>query len=510
MSLNIPAMTPSDHKDRYRVLLEASRALSVKLSPDELHEAIYRETAGAVEAPRFYLALHDQSRDLARIIYYADRGKGEHVDLPYHGSNSHVITAQKGSIVSDGLSNGSLMSLGGNVNAEAPRSGVTAPLMHDGRILGAISAQSYEPDAYGQDDLDMLEGLARVAAVAIYNSMQFAELDRRRKEAELLEKIGRELTSRLDPDQVLRRVTAAVSEFLHVDGVAVWLRDKRDPSVWRVAHSGGDIALPLGLAWPLTGYVAKVLIDEGEPIVFDGLSVVNELPAPVAEHLPGGSAVGHPLILGGQVEGILTAGSRQPRRFSGEDVHVLQRLASQAALALGNARLHASLHELSLTDPLTGLPNRRRLQLYLDHEVAAAQRGRPMGIVFFDIDKFKHYNDTFGHIVGDDILRELGKVLAQENRAMNIVARYGGDEFVSVLSDTGTKGAKNFGKRVTHRIAEHDTLSKFGISVSFGCAEFDPATMASVNDILRAADSDMQETKALRHADLRTAHIARE
>jgi diguanylate cyclase (GGDEF)-like protein len=133
-----------------------------------------------------------------------------------------------------------------------------------------------------------------------------------------------------------------------------------------------------------------------------------------------------------------------------------------------------------------------------------------MGIVFFDIDKFKHYNDTFGHIVGDDILRELGKVLAQENRAMNIVARYGGDEFVSVLSDTGTKGAKNFGKRVTHRIAEHDTLSKFGISVSFGCAEFDPATMASVNDILRAADSDMQETKALRHADLRTADTARE
>jgi diguanylate cyclase (GGDEF)-like protein len=200
------------------------------------------------------------------------------------------------------------------------------------------------------------------------------------------------------------------------------------------------------------------------------------------------------------VEGVLTAGSRQPRRFSREDIAVLQRLASQVSVALGNARMHANLHALSLTDPLTGLPNRRRLQIHLDHEVAAARRGRPMALAVFDIDNFKHYNDTFGHIAGDEILKAVGSVLAQENRAMNVVARYGGDEFVSVLSESGLEGARHFVDRVQKRLAEEETLSKFGISMSVGCAEFDVDEMASVNDVLRAADADMYEDKARRQA----------
>jgi PleD family two-component response regulator len=84
----------------------------------------------------------------------------------------------------------------------------------------------------------------------------------------------------------------------------------------------------------------------------------------------------------------------RPTGFTREDVAVLQRLASQACVALGNTRLHANLHPLSLTDPLTALPNRRRLQIHLDHEVAAARRGRPISIAIFDIDDFKRYNDT--------------------------------------------------------------------------------------------------------------------
>ena len=89
--------------NRYRVLLEASQTLGATLSPDELHEAIYKETAAAVEAPGFYLALHDHSRDLARVVYYAEGGKGKHVDIPYRGSDSDVISSQRASIVNDEL-----------------------------------------------------------------------------------------------------------------------------------------------------------------------------------------------------------------------------------------------------------------------------------------------------------------------------------------------------------------------------------------------------------------------
>ena len=491
---------PEPAADRYRVLLEASRRLGATLSRDELYEAIYRETARAVDSPGFFLAVHDQGRDLARVVFIADNGEGQRVDVAYRGSDSETLTTQRASIIHDDLETGSLMSLGDG--GDSTRSAVIAPLLHGGHVLGTVSAQSYEADAYDESDLEILEGIASISAVALFNAQQFEELERRRREAEQLEEIGRALTSKLDPDQVLRLVISAVSDVLEIDGVAVWLCDPRQPAVCRVADSGGDIALPIGLQWDLTGDMQETLIDRWEPVVFDNLAVTEALPDNVAEHLTGGSAVGVPLILDGQVEGVLTAGSRQPRRFSRDDIAVLQRLASQVSVALGNARMHANLHALSLTDPLTGLPNRRRLQIHLDHEVAAARRGRPMAIAVFDIDKFKHYNDTFGHIAGDEILKALGNVLSTENRAMNVVARYGGDEFVSVLSETDLDGARHFVERVEDRMLEDETLSKFAITMSVGCAEFDPETMASVNDVLRAADADMYENKAKRHVEI--------
>lgn len=494
---------PSD-ADRYRVLLEASRKLGATLSPDELYEAIYRETAAALEAAGFYLALHDQSRDQARVVYFADQGMGRHVDISYRGSDSEVITSQTASRVADNLADKSLLVLGDD-DSELTRAAVTAPLKHDGRIIGAISAQSYAADAYTADDLAMLEGLADIAAVAIHNSMQFTELERRRKEAEQLEEIGRALTSKLDPEQVLGQVIAAVSAVLDVDGAAVWLCDGRQEGVCRVAESGGEVALPVGLEWDLTGEPREALFGERAPFVLDDLAATDAIPGNVAEHLTGGSAIGVPLIVDGQVEGLLTAGSRQPRRFNQEDTAVLQRLASQMSVALGNARLHANVHALSLTDPLTSLPNRRRLQIHLDHEVAAARRGRPLGIAVFDIDNFKHYNDTFGHIAGDEILKAVGRVLLDENRAMNVAARYGGDEFVTVLSGTGIDGVRHFVERVDERVHSDEVLSKFGISISSGCAEFDPGTMATVNDVLRAADADMYDQKAKRPERLRAA-----
>ena len=494
---------PSADAERYRVLLEATRKLAATLSARELYEAIYEETANALPASGFYLALHDQSRDTARIVLFVDDGEKKHVDLAYRGSDSEVFRTQRGSLVNDGLGTGSLLVLG-DADTALAQSAITAPMMHNGRLLGAISAQSYEPGTYTERDLELLQGIADVAAVAIHNSMQFTELERRRREAEQLEEIGRALTSELDAELVLGKVIAAAQEVLDVDGTAIWLCDFRRGSVCRVAESGGDIALPPGLEWDITGELRERLVDAREPIVLDDLQATDLLPPNVAEHLTGGSAIGAPVVVAGQVEGVLTAGSRQPRRFSKDDTAALQRLAHQCAVALGNARLHANLHALSLTDPLTGLPNRRRLQIHLEVEVAAARRGRPLGLAVFDIDRFKHYNDTFGHIAGDEILKAVARVLSEENRAMNLVARYGGDEFVSVLSDAGMEGVEHYAERVTERVKTDETLSRFGISISVGGAEFDAESMATVNDVLRAADADMYDRKA-RSSEERTA-----
>jgi diguanylate cyclase (GGDEF)-like protein len=487
--------------DRYRVLLDIGRTLAATLSEDELYEEIYRETARAVEASGFYVALYDQSRDMARVVFYADRGKTRRVDMAYRGSDSDVIRSREAKLVNDGLgakSNSPLMVLGDGPDAAV--AAITAPMIHHGRVLGAISAQSYRPNVYTEDDLDLLQGIADIAAVAVENALQFAELERRRHEAETMEEIGRALTSELDPEMVLGKVVEAALDILEVDGSAVWLAGGKTTPVYRVAASGGEVRLPKGLEWDIHGELERVLVEERRPVTLDNIAQSTVIPAPVREHLTGGSAIGVPMEADGRVIGVLTAGSRQVRKFDALDTGVLQRLARQGSVALQNAQLHASLHALAITDPLTQLPNRRRLQIHLEHEVAAARRGRALAIAVFDIDNFKHYNDTFGHVAGDDILKAFAEVLNHENRAMNLVARFGGDEFVSVLTDTNLEGIRAYVERVKARAATHDTLNKFGIHVSAGIAEFDPDKMATVNDLLRSADADMYRDKTSRPA----------
>jgi diguanylate cyclase (GGDEF)-like protein len=169
-------------------------------------------------------------------------------------------------------------------------------------------------------------------------------------------------------------------------------------------------------------------------------------------------------------------------------------------VALANARLHESIRALSLTDPLTDLPNRRHMDMQLRREVAAARRGRHVCVALFDLNDFKGLNDRLGHVVGDHILRHFGRILTSETRAMNLAARYGGDEFITILTDVPRAGAENHAKRVERRLAAHSELSKYGVTVSYGIAEFDPVKMFEVEDLIQEADRDLYRAKEARQA----------
>ena len=480
--------------ERYRVFLDRTRALTGTLSSEELFAAIHRETEESLEASGFYISLYDQGRDLATIVYYADKGEISRVGVSYRGSDSEVIRTQRASMINEDLYDRSLLVLGED-DTDVTSSAISAPMIYRGRMIGAISAQSYEAEAYSDDDLTVLQGIADLSAVAIDNAHQFAELQQRRREAEQIEEIGRALTSEIDPKEVLGKVVNAVLKVLDVDGVSVWLCEGPDGRVGRIAEAGGEISLPVGLTWELDGELGEKLLEMRRPIIIDDLAASPLVPDALREHLESGSSMGAPLMIAQQIPGILTVGSRFVRHFSDDDAAVLQRLASQASVALENARLHANLQALSLADPLTGLPNRRRLQIHLEKEVAAAHRGRSLVIVIFDLDNFKHYNDTFGHLAGDDILRAFAQILDDENRAMNLVARYGGDEFMSILSESDAEGARLYVRRVNERVDADAIMSEYGLTVSVGLAEFDPVSMKSTADVIQAADMDMYAVK---------------
>jgi diguanylate cyclase (GGDEF)-like protein len=490
----------SDVSERYRVLLDIGHTLTGTLSPEQLYRVIYLETARILEAAGFYIALYDADRDSATVVFYADRGHERRVEISYRGSDSEVIRSARGTIIDDRVHAHSLLVLG-DENTDITRSAISAPLRYKGRVIGAVSCQSYEPAAYRDEDLELLQGIADMAAVAIENARFVSELEARRLEAERIEEIGLALTSSLDAKDVIDKVVAAALELLRADSAAVWLIEGRARA--RVAASRGPYAAPEGTEWAVAEDMTERLSSLDRPVIVSDDTHRDLLPE--ALRRPGARAMVAPLAIGDQGTGALAVGRHEAGLFTEEEVHITRRLASQASVALANARLHERLQSLSLTDPLTGLPNRRHLEMHLQRELAAARRGRDLTVVIFDLDRFKQYNDTYGHVAGDEALRQVGRVLTREARAMNVVARYGGDEFVSVLAGSDEQEALQHARRIAEAVAVDPHLARTGMTLSYGVAQHD-RTMTTIDDIIRMADQALYQSKSRRGSARTTGH----
>jgi diguanylate cyclase (GGDEF)-like protein len=179
--------------------------------------------------------------------------------------------------------------------------------------------------------------------------------------------------------------------------------------------------------------------------------------------------------------------------FDGEYEGLVRSLASQAAVALRNARLE----ELSFKDPLTGVFNRRYFMVRIEEEAKRHSRfGEPMSLVMLDLDNFKPVNDRLGHSAGDDVLREVAQVLTRNSRSFSIVTRYGGDEFAVLLVNTPRAGALSYAARIKQAIEEHP-FTHGGVKVSVGVATLPDDVTASA-ELIPAADRALYVAKRAR------------
>ena len=216
-----------------------------------------------------------------------------------------------------------------------------------------------------------------------------------------------------------------------------------------------------------------------------------------------GSVVAFPLTCRGQSVGALVgldrvASSRAPR-LAPAMLRAVRLLLEPAAVALENALLLERAEALSVTDDLTHLYNSRYLNLVLRRETKRASRnGRPLSLLFIDLDGFKAVNDTHGHLFGSQALVEAAAVIRGSARETDVVARFGGDEFALVLPDTGGEGAFAVGERIRERIAAQRFLAGSGLDVhltaSVGVATL-PDVAASADELVQAADKAMYQVK---------------
>jgi diguanylate cyclase (GGDEF)-like protein len=319
----------------------------------------------------------------------------------------------------------------------------------------------------------------------------------------------RALRSRVDRRSALIDIVRAVNTSLEPARVADQIVDRAATWVpapcWAVVSSdlSGQVSVlaDRGLVPDMGAAVhaiAQWVMDSGEEFVSASLQNDERVQSPFV-----GAIVAFPLACRGRSIGALIGldgvpSAREPR-LAVSILRALRLLLEPAAVALDNALLLQRAEALSVTDDLTHLYNSRYLNQVLRRETKRASRsGRPLSLLFIDLDGFKAVNDTHGHLCGSRALVEAAAVIRGSARETDVVARFGGDEFALILPETGGEGAFAVGARIREKIAAHRFLAGEGLdihlTVSVGVATL-PDVAASADELVHAADKAMYQVK---------------
>jgi diguanylate cyclase (GGDEF)-like protein len=324
--------------------------------------------------------------------------------------------------------------------------------------------------------------------------------------------MAKALTSTLELKEVLQLVMQKVSDLLHPRNWSLILQDENTGKLYFevVVGEGAEALKSLqvlpgeGIAGTVFSTATARLVDDvgGDPSFaprFDQASAFRTR-----------SILAVPLIARGSVLGVMElVNGPNDSHFTSDDLTTLTAIADYAAIAIENARNFRRVQELTITDEHTGCFNARHLRAQLEHEVKRSQRfHHPLSLVFLDLDHFKSVNDTHGHLVGSALLKEVGELLVASSRQLDLVFRYGGDEFALMLVETAPEGAMITARRIRDAFRSRRFMQSQGLDLrltaSLGVATF-PDHASSSTDLIRAADFAMYAAKANGRDDVRLA-----
>ncbi|MDR5693748.1 MAG: GAF domain-containing protein [Armatimonadota bacterium] len=348
--------------------------------------------------------------------------------------------------------------------------------------------------ALDERDQELLVTLTRQIGVVLRNAQLYEEVRLSRDELEALHEATKVIGTSLALREVLNTIVSTVCRAFHYDLGAILLVDElAGELVLEASYGYGKevVGYRQAIGRGIVGWVAHT----GQPYISGDV-----LRDPYYVTLEEGtrSEIAVPLILEGKVIGVFNIESRRPRAFGERDLRILTSLASYATIAIENARLYEETKRLAITDGLTGLYNHRFLHEAFERELEQARRYRlPLSLILVEVDRFKTFNDTYGHLCGDEILKTVANLLRRNSRSADIVARYGGDEFVLLLPHTTKRDAHEIAERIRRSIAHYPIPIRerfVTATVSVGVAAF-PEDGRTAETLVEAADKAMYIAK---------------
>src|SRR5438477_11856166 len=336
------------------------------------------------------------------------------------------------------------------------------------------------------------------------NSMSEATgTDRKRQmeEISIFHDVAKALTSSLNLDSILQTIMEKMAVFFRPDTWSLLMVDEQKDELY-FAIAVGDAAdalksIRLKVGEGIAGWVAK----HGESLLVPDVYRDPRFAKRIDEMTKWQtrSIICVPLKSKHRVLGVIQLINCAMESFTDNEMFFLHALCDYAAIAIDNARAVEKIQELTITDDCTGLYNARHLYKTLEAEVYRSHRfGYEFSVVFIDLDHFKQVNDTYGHLVGSKLLAEIGYLIKAQLRLIDYAFRYGGDEFVVLLPQTGKDAAVVVAKRLRDSMRNGDFRTDQGdqidVRASMGLATF-PHDAQTPHDVIRQADEMMYAVK---------------
>jgi diguanylate cyclase (GGDEF)-like protein/putative nucleotidyltransferase with HDIG domain len=480
----------SRRSEELHVLNEIGRALSSTLDANELLERIYSEMRRLLDVNSFFIAFYDSKAKQVRFEIEVVDGVRQPKRL--RPARNHIVEylvrTRQPLLIRD------------HFEEEARRMGFepllkvgsicAVPLILYDRPIGVMAVQSPQTRAFDEGHVELLRVLASEAGIALENARFFAEEQKKARHLALINNVSSHAIRTLNPDEMLAKITAEIENGLTYDHIGIAILD----------YSSKELVIQAGAGTQRHALGRRILLGEGliGQVARSGqMAIVREASASAPRMMLPGSvcSIALPVVYAEQLLGVLYVESTEQCDFTEEEVLLLRTLADLFAGALHNALTFQKAQEQAITDGLTGVKTHRFLMEALSAEWKRSTRAnRPFALVLMDLDRFKFVNDFYGHLEGDVVLQRVGHVLEQNCRHSDVVARYGGDEFVILMPETTVEQAFQLASKLRGWVASDPLLRDKNITASFGIAGF-PVHGSTPQELIQVADSSMYLSK---------------
>ncbi|GGI43050.1 hypothetical protein GCM10008018_00110 [Paenibacillus marchantiophytorum] len=453
---------------KHDILFEASKKLHAKIDVDsvltEVIDCIYR----------FYPNIH------VDLLLSQDNDSNNLYVKPLNFQNAEddirTRAFMEGHVIFEPTSERSGASIGN----------VAAPLSGKQGVYGVLYMKS-EHDLIHASDLQFISLLADTAGSAFENAKLYEQSNLMINELRLINEITKQLNQSLRLNEIFN---SASSEILSIFGADYSCILQTDKDSEKLIVQATNLPAMFHEAISLNQGFSGLIYNTKEPIIISDYMINNKISSKLMQLTDSRSLIGSPILVNGQVEGVILVVHSEPNFFSYDNYKLLQVLSGHIGLAMTNASLHAEVKRMVITDNLTGLYVRH----YLDEQANLLQKKDFCGsLIVVDIDNFKRVNDTHGHQVGDKILIQVSQIVKTSIRDSDIAARWGGEELAVYLPQVAKDQTIRIAERIRSRVMDETNPQ---VTVSCGVSDWNwEEDKISVESLFYRADMALYQAK---------------